>query len=84
MVRPEWVRVGVAQVPGGLPATVVAVVFQGPVVHCALRAADGTELVAHLGPAAATPAFVPGQQVFVDWDPDAPRLLPPAGNGGGA
>jgi spermidine/putrescine transport system ATP-binding protein len=84
MVRPERVRVGVAQVPGGLPATVVAVVFQGPVVHCALRAADGTELVAHLGPAAATPAFVPGQQVFVDWDPDAPRLLPPAGHGGGA
>jgi len=27
---------------------------------------------------------VPGQQVFIDWDPDAPRLLPPAGNGGGA
>jgi hypothetical protein len=84
MVRPERVRVGGAQVPGALPAMVVDVVFQGPVVQCALRAADGTALVALLGPAAATPTLVPGQQVFVDWDPDAPRLLPPAGNGGGA
>jgi len=82
-VRPERVRIAVAQRPGALPATVVEVVFQGPIVHCALRAADGTDLVAHLGPAAATPTLVPGQQVFIDWDLDAPRLLP-AGNGGGA
>jgi len=83
MVRPERVRVGPGPVPGAFPATVVEVVFQGPVVHCGLRAGDGTELVAHLGPAAAAAALVPGQQVFVDWDPDAPRLLPPAGNGEG-
>ena len=84
MVRPERVRVAAAPAPGALPVTVVEVVFQGPVVQCAVRAADGTELVAHLGPGAATPAPVLGQHVFVDWDPDAPRLLPPADNGGGA
>ena len=83
MVRPERVRVTLDQGSGKLPATVLEVVFQGPVVHCGLRAGDGTELVAHLGPAAATAALAPGQQVFVDWDADAPRLLPPSGNGGG-
>ena len=86
MVRPERVRV--AATPGptgeGLPATVVDIVFQGPVVQCALRAADGTELIAHLGPAAPTAGLAPGQQVFVDWDRDAPRLLPPAGTSAGA
>jgi spermidine/putrescine transport system ATP-binding protein len=54
------------------------VAFQGPVVRCALRAADGTELVAHLGPGDQTAALVPGASVFVDWEADAPRLLPPA------
>ena len=78
MVRPERLRVGAA--PGGpeaLPATISDVVFQGPVVRCALRAADGTELVAHLGPGDQTAALVPGASVFVDWEADAPRLLPP-------
>ena len=86
MVRPERVRVAAAteSTGKGLPATVVDIVFQGPVVQCTLRAADGTELIAHLGPSAATTALASGQQVFVDWDPDAPRLLPPAGNGAGA
>ena len=81
MVRPERVRVVPQSAPSALPATVVDVVFQGPVVQCVLRAVDGTELIAHLGPAAATAGLAPGQQVFVDWDGDAARLLPPAEHG---
>jgi spermidine/putrescine transport system ATP-binding protein len=81
MVRPERLRVGpAAGGPVGLPATVVAVVFQGPVVRCDMRTADGTELVAHLGPAAGG-SLAAGQQAFVDWDAEAPRLLPPTANG---
>jgi spermidine/putrescine transport system ATP-binding protein len=75
MVRPERVRVGGAAGPAALRATVSEVVFQGPVVRCAVRAPDDTEIIAHLGAAA---TLAPGQVVFVDWDPDAPRLLPPA------
>jgi spermidine/putrescine transport system ATP-binding protein len=81
MVRPERVRVGpAADGPVALPATVVGAVFQGPVVRCELRTADGTALVAHLGPAQSS-GFASGQRVFVDWEPDAPRLLPPASSG---
>jgi spermidine/putrescine transport system ATP-binding protein len=83
MIRPERVRVASAQGPAALPATVVDVMFQGPVVRCALRASDGTELIAHLGPAAAGAALAPGQRVFVDWEPDAPRVLPPVAPGAG-
>ena len=83
MVRPERVRIGTASDrPEAFPATLVDVVFQGPVVRCALRAADGTELVAHLGPADGTVPLAPGLAVFVDWEPDAPRLLPPAAANG--
>jgi spermidine/putrescine transport system ATP-binding protein len=57
-------------------------VFQGPVVRCAVRAPDATEIIAHLGAAPAT--LQPGQTVFVDWEPDAPRLLPPTAAGEGA
>ena len=84
MVRPERVRVGAAaRGPEALAATVSDVVFQGPVVRCALRVSEGTELVAHLGPGDQTAALVPGATVFVDWEADAPRLLPPAANGAG-
>ncbi len=84
MLRPERVRVSAAsRGAGGLPAMVSDLVFQGPVVRCGLRAADGTELIAHLGPVDQAVALTPGVSVFVDWEPDAPRLLPPAPNGGG-
>jgi ABC-type Fe3+/spermidine/putrescine transport system ATPase subunit len=81
MVRPERLQVGLqASGPVRLSATVVAVLFQGPVVRCELRAADGTALVAHLAPTEGG-GLAPGQQAFVDWDPGSPRLLPPSMDG---
>jgi spermidine/putrescine transport system ATP-binding protein len=52
-------------------------VFQGPVVRCTLRAADGTQIVAHVGPEHPLPPLQPGLGLRVDWDYDAARLLPP-------
>jgi spermidine/putrescine transport system ATP-binding protein len=79
MVRPERLRLSAAAGPGksALPTTVQHVVFQGPVVRCGLRAADGTQLVAHVGPEDALPAVQPGQTLYVSWEADAARLLPP-------
>jgi spermidine/putrescine transport system ATP-binding protein len=79
MVRPERLRLSATGAPGGgaLPTTVQNVVFQGPVVRCALRAADGTQLVAHVGPEDALPEVRPGQTLYVSWEAGAARLLPP-------
>ncbi|HEY5984861.1 MAG TPA: ABC transporter ATP-binding protein, partial [Streptosporangiaceae bacterium] len=79
MVRPERLRLtsnGQAD-RGALPTTVQSVVFQGPVVRCALRCADGTAMVAHVGPEHELPDVRPGQTIYVSWDADAARLLPP-------
>ncbi len=80
VVRPERLRVTADPSSDGacLAATVHDVVFQGPVVRCLLRAADGTELVAHLGPEYAGGALHPGQTIWLNWDDDAARLLPAA------
>ena len=79
MVRPERLRLSANGQggPGALATTVDSVVFQGPVVRCGLRAADGTLLVAHVGPDQAVPALAPGQRLWVWWDADAACLLPP-------
>ena len=53
MVRPERLRLAEATpAASGVPVTVEHAVFQGPVVRCTLVAADGTEIVAHVGPGA--------------------------------
>ncbi len=79
MVRPERLRLtGNGQAErGAMPTTVQSVVFQGPVIRCALRCADGTTLVAHVGPEHALPDVRAGQTIYVSWDADAARLLPP-------
>jgi spermidine/putrescine transport system ATP-binding protein len=79
MVRPERLRLSAAVSAdrAALPTTVQSVVFQGPVIRCALRAADGTQLVAHVGPEDALPDVQAGQTLHVSWDADAARLLPP-------
>jgi spermidine/putrescine transport system ATP-binding protein len=80
MVRPERLRLtGNGQAErGALATTVQSVVFQGPVIRCALRCADGTTLVAHVGPEDALPDVRAGQTIYVRWDLDAARLLPPS------
>jgi len=80
MVRPERLRVSAtgSGATVALPTTVKNVVFQGPVVRCDLCAADGTPIVVHVGPEDAMPDVRPGQSLWVSWDIDAARLLPPA------
>ncbi len=79
MVRPERLQLSATGAPGGrsLPTTVQHVVFQGPVVRCGLRTADGTQLVAHVGPEDTLPEVRPGQTLYVSWEAEAARLLPP-------
>jgi spermidine/putrescine transport system ATP-binding protein len=79
MVRPERLRLSPAAPAdgSGVPVTVEHAVFQGPVVRCTLRAAEGTEIVAHVGPEQALPTLRPGLGLWVGWDTDAARLLPP-------
>jgi spermidine/putrescine transport system ATP-binding protein len=79
MVRPERIKV-LASEPSGdiarLSATVSDLTFQGPLVRAAARAADGSEVVAHIGPEDDLPALRPGSEVWITWDHDAAWLLP--------
>jgi spermidine/putrescine transport system ATP-binding protein len=79
MVRPERLRLTASAPATGasVPVIVEHAVFQGPVVRCTLRAADGTRIVAHVGPEQALPALDSGLRLWVSWDVDAARLLPP-------
>jgi spermidine/putrescine transport system ATP-binding protein len=79
MVRPERLRLWPAAPAdgSGVPVTLEHAVFQGPVVRCTLRAAEGTEIVAHVGPEQTLPALHPGLGLWIGWDADAARLLPP-------
>ena len=78
MIRPERVRVSTARPEGesALPATVVELIFQGPVVRCVLRDAAGNEILAHLASdrRIARPGI--GEQGWASWDRDSARLLP--------
>jgi spermidine/putrescine transport system ATP-binding protein len=80
MVRPERLRLTeTAPADGiGVPVTVEHAVFQGPVVRATLRAVDGTEIVAHIGPEQALPPLRPGLPLWVTWELGAARLLPAA------
>ncbi len=81
MVRPERVRVA-TDAPSGestaVPATVTDLTFQGPVVRLSLAAADGSPVIAHVGPEQELPMLRPGDQVYVGWGPDAALVLPAA------
>jgi spermidine/putrescine transport system ATP-binding protein len=79
MIRPERVRLATSEPSNGagaISASVADLVFQGPVVRCALRAVDGTQVVAHVGPEDDLPVLRPGETVWVTWEPDAACLLP--------
>jgi spermidine/putrescine transport system ATP-binding protein len=81
MVRPERLRLseGAPADCASVPLTLQHAIFQGPVVRCTLRAADGTDVVAHVGPEQALPGLHPGLTLWASWDLDAARVLPPAG-----
>jgi spermidine/putrescine transport system ATP-binding protein len=79
MVRPERVRVSVAEPTDGsmaLPCTVIDYVFQGPVVRFALSGPDDAEVVAHVGADEQLPMLRPGDRVYASWEASAGRLLP--------
>ncbi len=74
MVRPERMHLHVGD-GEGLRAEVVDLVFQGPVIRVELALADGTALVAHVGPDEDLPMLRPGDSVRVECDADGGRLL---------
>jgi spermidine/putrescine transport system ATP-binding protein len=79
MVRPERVRVSVAEPSDGsmaLPCTVIDYVFQGPVVRFALSGPDDAEVVAHVGADEQLPLLRPGDKIWASWEEGAARLLP--------
>ncbi|HEY3724029.1 MAG TPA: ABC transporter ATP-binding protein [Acidimicrobiia bacterium] len=78
MIRPERMQLRLDEPPPGVtsvPAEVVDLVFQGPLIRFDLRASDGSPLVAHVGPEAALPLLRPGDRVWVEWEPEAGRLI---------
>jgi spermidine/putrescine transport system ATP-binding protein len=78
MVRPERIRLSTTEPPAGSARVAVELadlVFQGPVVRCALRAPDGTQIVAHVGPEEELPVLRPGSDLWITWDHDAGVLL---------
>ena len=81
MVRPERVRISMDQ-PGAdvaaVPAKVVDLTFQGPVLRLSLAAADGSAIIAHVGPEQNLPMLRPGDDVYAGWVPDASLVLPAA------
>jgi len=81
MVRPERVRVTMERPAGevaAVPAKVVDLTFQGPVLRLSLAAADGSPVVVHIGPEQDLPMLRPGDDVYVGWAPDASLVLPAA------
>jgi spermidine/putrescine transport system ATP-binding protein len=74
MIRPERMHLQVGG-DAGLAAEVTDLVFQGPLVRVEVRAADGSMLVAHIGPDAGLPMLMPGTAVRVVWDEGGGRVL---------
>jgi spermidine/putrescine transport system ATP-binding protein len=48
------------------------------VLRLSLAAADGSPMLAHVGPEQALPMLRPGDQVYVGWAPEASLVLPAA------
>lgn len=81
MIRPERVRVAMEQPDAqfaAVRAKVSDLTFQGPVVRLSLAAADGSAIVAHVGPEQELPLLRPGDEVFAYWSPEASLVLPAA------
>jgi len=75
MIRPE--RLHFSESGKGLPVTLSAAAFSGPVIRLALRTMSGHEIIAHVPSDGPRPPLEPGRQYVVSWDADGARLLPP-------
>jgi spermidine/putrescine transport system ATP-binding protein len=80
MIRPERLHLSATPISAGvsIAVTVYSAIFQGPIVRVSLRAADGTEIIGHLGPEHAVTDLHVGQFLYAGWDRGAARLLPPS------
>ena len=74
MIRPERMRLLVGS-SEGISAEVVDLVFQGPLIRFELKTAEGSSIVAHVGPDESLPLLRPGDRVQITWDADGGRLL---------
>jgi len=80
LVRPEDLELGASEPPPArvaIPVTCTDLVFQGPVVRCALQDAAGDELVVYLEEHEQKPEVRPGASLWLSWEPRAGRLLEP-------
>jgi spermidine/putrescine transport system ATP-binding protein len=75
MIRPE--RLHFSENGRGVPVTLAAAAFSGPMIRLALRTASGQEMIAHVPSDGPRPSLEPGRQYVVGWDADGARLLPP-------
>ena len=79
MVRPERLQVTSTEPPDEgthVGGTVTDLTFQGPVVRLVLAAADGSQVLAHVGHDSDLPLLRPGDQVWADWPSGAALVLP--------
>jgi spermidine/putrescine transport system ATP-binding protein len=79
MVRPERIHVQMEEPAGDVPrvrTTVIDLTFQGALVRAELACADGTVVVAHVGPDDDLPMLRPNDVVWLTWEREAARLLP--------
>jgi spermidine/putrescine transport system ATP-binding protein len=78
MVRPERVHLRVDDQPADascVRATLVELVFQGPVIRCLLRDSGGAELIAHVRPDQRPNGLERGASVWAEWKAEACCLL---------
>ena len=78
MIRPEDLELDAKEPTEGwigLPVTCTDLVFQGPVVRCALQDAAGDELIVYLEEHEQSPEVRPGAALWLRWRPDSARLL---------
>jgi spermidine/putrescine transport system ATP-binding protein len=78
MLRPEHLELEVAEPSGGdvgLPVTCAGLVFEGPVLRCALSDAAGDDLVVYLDEQRQRPELRPGARLWLRWRPESSRLL---------
>ena len=80
MIRPERLALS-ARDPGSgriaMQVTCTDLVYQGAMLRCVLRDAQGGELTHYLEASRQEPGVRPGATLFASWEPDAARLLHP-------
>jgi spermidine/putrescine transport system ATP-binding protein len=75
MIRPE--RLHFSESGKGLPVTLTAAAFSGPMIRLAVKTQSGQDIIAHVPSDGPRPNLEPGKQYMVNWDADGARLLPP-------